>query len=155
MEKNKYGKEMRIKEYITRNLSFARGAFGPVYRSLGIIDHIEEELEEIQNQENNLKDEIEYFNQKIRESNIDVYHVQELREEKSDLIEEWCDVIILAMNGASSAAIEYGLAKNLSEAGVIVEDLMIAKLEKNEMRHWPNWREMEPDKKINHDRSKD
>lgn len=72
---------------------------------------------------------------------------KELREIEADPtdIEEWIDVIILALDGAWRAGYE---------PAQIVEAI-VAKQAKNEKRRWPDWRAADPDKAIEHDRSAD
>lgn len=60
-------------------------------------------------------------------------------------IKEWVDVIILAFDGAWRAG---------WEPDDIVQAI-VAKQAKNEARTWPDWRTADPDKAIEHDRSKD
>jgi len=60
-------------------------------------------------------------------------------------ITEWIDVIILTFDGAW-------------RAGWKPEDIVAAlveKQEKNEGRTWPNWKTSDPNKAIEHDRTKD
>lgn len=70
---------------------------------------------------------------------------KELREIEDDPtdVEEWIDVIILALDGAWRAGFE---------PARIVEAI-VAKQTKNEKRRWPDWRTADPDKAIEHDRS--
>lgn len=68
----------------------------------------------------------------------------EIEDSPGDL-EEWIDVVILALDGAwreghSPSAIIAGLE---------------AKQVKNEVRKWPDWRMLPTDKAIEHDRSGD
>jgi hypothetical protein len=60
-------------------------------------------------------------------------------------IEEWIDVVMLAFDGAWRSGFEpWQIASALT-----------AKLAKNEARTWPDWRTADPNKAIEHDRSKD
>lgn len=57
-------------------------------------------------------------------------------------VHEWCDVVLLAMDGAA-------------RAGFTGEDFraaLVAKQFRNTMRSWPDWRMMPSDKAIEHDR---
>ncbi len=58
---------------------------------------------------------------------------------------EWVDVIILALDGA--------LRSGATPEQII--EAIVAKQTKNEGRTWPDWRTADPDKAIEHDRSKD
>jgi len=68
--------------------------------------------------------------------------LSEIEKAPSDL-EEWIDVVILALDGAwrSGASPEQIIAQ------------LQAKQAKNEKRQWPDWRTSSPDKAIEHDRS--
>ncbi len=66
---------------------------------------------------------------------------KELREiEAAPNLEEWCDVILLAFDGAwRSGAEPEDIARNIA-----------AKQGKNESREWPDWRTSDPNKAIEH-----
>lgn len=70
---------------------------------------------------------------------------KELREIEANPydLEEWIDVVILAIDGAW---------RNGGEPQQII-DTLFAKWDKNRGRVWPDWRTAEPDKAIEHDRS--
>lgn len=60
-------------------------------------------------------------------------------------IEEWCDIIILALDGAWRAGhAPFEIALALQE-----------KQDKNMSRKWPDWRKAEPGKAIEHIREED
>lgn len=67
----------------------------------------------------------------------------EIERDPTDL-SEWVDVIILAMDGAWRSAGADG--KTLAAA-------LVAKMDKNKARTWPDWRTAPRDKAIEHDRS--
>lgn len=66
-------------------------------------------------------------------------------EEAEDPLTEWVDIIILGMDGA------------LRSCGdpQAVQTALLAKLEKNHGRQWPDWRTMPADKAIEHIRTED
>jgi len=68
----------------------------------------------------------------------------EIEKDPLDL-EEWVDVIILALDGAMRTG----------RTSLEVIEALIAKQTKNEKRKWPDWRTIDPDKAIEHDRSED
>jgi hypothetical protein len=68
----------------------------------------------------------------------------EIEENPQDL-EEWVDVAILALDGAWRAG--YSPEQ--------IAECMQHKLAKNEKRVWPDWRTADPNKAIEHDRTKD
>jgi hypothetical protein len=68
--------------------------------------------------------------------------LDEITAEPTDL-EEWIDVMILAMDGAWRAGYE---PEEIVAA-------LVAKQNKNESRVWPDWRKFAADQPIEHDRS--
>lgn len=65
--------------------------------------------------------------------------LKEIEEAPTDL-EEWIDVAILAFDGAWRAG----------WTPLEIENALVAKLNKNRSRKWPNWKEIGPDKAIEH-----
>lgn len=57
-------------------------------------------------------------------------------------VHEWCDVVLLAMDGAARAGF----------TGDDFRAALVAKQLRNTMRSWPDWRTMPSDKAIEHDR---
>lgn len=87
-----------LEEIIHRQRQWSRTTFGPGRRTLGIIKHIQKEL-------------------------------QEIEADPTD-VEEWVDVMILAMDGAwRSGACPEQIVHTLRE-----------KQSKNRKRQWPDWR---------------
>lgn len=70
--------------------------------------------------------------------------LQEVRDSNGSLA-EWVDVIILAFDGAWRS----GATPDQIVAAIV------AKQTKNEGRNWPDWRTADPNKAIEHDRSRD
>jgi hypothetical protein len=98
-------------KHIKRQREFSSRTFGPGLRQSGVIDHIIKELNEVLNAPT-----------------------------KDAELEEWADVIILAIDGAWRSG---------HEPQAII-DAVIAKQTKNESRAWPDWRTADPDKAIEH-----
>lgn len=72
-----------------------------------------------------------------------VDHIEkELREIKAapDDLEEWIDVVILALDGAW----------RIGATPLQIIDMLEYKQRKNESRNWPDWKEAEPGKAIEH-----
>lgn len=95
-------------EHLERQIEWSTQTFGPGERTAGCIDHIQEELEEIQ--------------------------------KAPEDIEEWVDVIILALDGAWRSG----------HSPQEILDAIEAKQTKNEKRKWPDWRTADPNKAIGH-----
>lgn len=68
--------------------------------------------------------------------------LEEVRKSDGHL-SEWIDVIILGFDGA--------LRSGASPEDIV--EALVAKQERNEARTWPDWRTVDPDKAIEHDRS--
>lgn len=106
--------------HLRRQMIFSQGAFGPGKRTQGIIDHIKKEL-------------IEVESEAMQDGTA------------GDELEEWIDLVLLALDGAWRCA-------------NTVEDVVKAlsrKLVKNENRQWPDWRTADPEKAIEHVRGDD
>lgn len=58
---------------------------------------------------------------------------------------EWVDVVILGLDGCWRSG---ATPKEIAEA-------IAAKQKKNESRNWPDWKTADPNKAIEHDRSRD
>jgi hypothetical protein len=69
---------------------------------------------------------------------------EEIRSDPLNL-DEWADMIILAIDGAWRTG----------ASPIAIIDAVKAKLTRNEARVWPDWRQGSPDKAIEHDRSYD
>lgn len=108
MTKKKSMVEYDLIDHIYRQKEFSEKTFGPGDRFDAIMDHLEEELEE-------------------------------LEENPEDLM-EWIDCLSLILDGIWRQGFSAeNIAYHLRE-----------KLEINENRKWPDWREMDPDKAIGH-----
>lgn len=64
----------------------------------------------------------------------------EIEQSSGQDIEEWIDVIILALDGAWRAGF----------TTTQITDALYMKQVKNELRKWPDWRTVGPDKAIEH-----
>jgi len=109
--------EYDLVAHLHRQKDFSLKTYGPGKRYTGIFDHINKELKEIEEDEEN----------------------------GLHSLSEWIDVILLALDGAW-------------RSGASPEDIaaaLEAKQSKNESRSWPDWRKVDPNKAIEHDRSKD
>ena len=73
--------------------------------------------------------------------------------EEAPSSEEWTDVVILALDGLTRHLVACGY--DTDEAAEMAVRCIISKQNKNEGRVWPDWRTMDPNKAIEHDRSHD
>lgn len=74
-------------------------------------------------------------------------------EAKPDDLSEWCDVLILAIDGAWRMLRSAHPAFSSETLASLIIHQLISKQTKNESRTWPDWRTMPADKAIEHDRS--
>jgi hypothetical protein len=63
-------------------------------------------------------------------------------------LEEWADVILLALDGAWRCAEAMGIPN--ADGPAAIADTIAVKQLKNEFRNWPDWRLADPDKAIEH-----
>lgn len=114
-----------LAEFVAQQVTFSREAFGPNTRTRGVIDHIKKELVEV--------------------------------EESDGSINEWVDVALLALDGMQRAAtkslVDRGVEATPELVALDVCDCLRAKLHTNINRDWPDWRTVDPDKAIEHNRS--
>ncbi|PPD36760.1 MAG: hypothetical protein CTY18_02960 [Methylomonas sp.] len=102
---------MELESYLRQQTEFSERTFGPGRRTASVLDHLREELFEV--------------------------------EQNPDDIEEWIDVVMLALDGAW----RHGYTPDQ------VCHALAAKLAKNKARTWPDWRTQPPDRAIEHVRS--
>lgn len=115
--------------HLIRQQAFSHATFGPGRRARAVIDHIRKELKEI---EKSLEEE----------------------DDTSTML-EWVDVIILAFDGLTRhLAFPYGdeykdrfSPNDVADSAIT---LMVEKQTTNEARSWPDWRNSDPDKAIEH-----
>lgn len=123
--------------YIRRQIGWSGTVFGPGSRQAGVCDHIRKELTEI----------------------------LEASATGEPTLPEWIDVIILGLDGAwrSQTIADSPEMRAIGEQRPWTPDAIArmicaaldAKFAKNAARTWPDWRTADPDKAIEHDRSKD
>jgi hypothetical protein len=106
---------MRIKTYdlmrfLERQREFSNKTFGPGDRTNGIVAHVRKELEEI------------------------------LEAERGEALEEWIDVVILALDQC------WRLGHSSEEIALALE----SKYQKNMRRKWEDWRTKSPDDPVEH-----
>ena len=118
-------------EYLARQVAVSRCNFGPNERTSGVIDHIKKELKEV-----------------------------EAEDTPQGRAEEWIDVALLALDGATRAMREALRARGTLDptadriALEVVSAIKRKQQGKNELRDWPDWRTVPEDKAIEHKRGK-
>lgn len=113
---------MRLKQHLIRQMAFSHATFGPGQRTEGVIDHIRKELVEV--------------------------------EEANGESSEWVDVVILALDGLTRS-LAYSLddgntRRNPSEVAQMACNMIEGKQARNESRVWPDWRNAEKGRAIEH-----
>ena len=116
-----------FEQHITRQIAWSRATFGPGTRRQGVTDHIMKELGEVAAAEN-----------------------------YADRVKEWTDVAILALDGLwrEIAYGQDGVMVSPAAAQEVVFHIL-SKHNRNELRDWPDWRTSDPNKAIEHNRSRD
>jgi hypothetical protein len=117
---------MNLFHHLTRAIVFSKATFGPGARTNGVLDHITKEIEE------------------VRKGDGDP--------------EEWVDLVILSLDGLTRELLNTGTTntgynRTVNDVASLACDMIMAKQHKNEMRTWPDWRSMDPNKAIEHDRT--
>ena len=132
---------MDLEQHLKRQMAFSKATFGPGDRKKGVIDHIRQELDEVSVEGDP---------------------------------REWVDLVLLSLDGLWRSlaykdgrrygenfrqnalyANEWELSNDWDNISKIATLLIEEKQSKNEQRDWPDWRTADPNKAINHDRSKD
>jgi hypothetical protein len=110
-----------LNKHLVKQIKFSKKTFGPASKGMGkgVIEHIREELEEIEDAG---------FND----------------------LEEWIDVVILALDGAWRCAARANPKASAEELASMVTTMIEFKHKKNAKRTWPPWQEQDPDKAIGH-----
>lgn len=76
--------------------------------------------------------------------------IKEIRAKPSDL-EEWIDIWILAMDGATRCVEEHcGQKVKYEDVAAACISMLKTKVKKNYSRKWPDWRTADPNKAIEH-----
>ena len=129
-----------LKQHLMRQMAFSHATFGPGKRTSGVVDHIRKELTEVQNADN---------------------YTRPL---------EWSDVVILALDGLTrdlsfSTPVGMDLTQPATFASTKRRDpnevadeaiqIILAKHRKNEARDWPDWRQSDPSRAIEHKRTQE
>jgi hypothetical protein len=129
-------KNTSMEALIARQVAVSRVNFGPNERTKGVIEHIREELDEI-----------------------------EAESTPHGRAEEWLDVAILAFDGLTRAIREgcrnpnetvpvAGYEPTNNHIAQTAVTMYAHKVGKNELREWPDWRTVSEDNKIDHVRGK-
>ena len=118
---------MDLKQHLLRQMAFSHATFGPGERTKGVADHLRKEIDEML-----------------------------LAGGESD---EWVDIVILALDGLTRRlAYCTGDGTERSNPDTVAQiacNLILGKQTRNEARSWPDWRTADPNRAIEHDRSKD
>ena len=114
---------MDLKQHLIRQMAFSHSTFGPGERTAGVIDHIRKELDEVIAADGDSA--------------------------------EWVDVVILALDGLTRRLAFVG-GGDRADPEMVADSvcrMIVGKQSRNEARVWPDWRTVDQDKAIEHDRS--
>lgn len=142
--------------HLTRQAAVSRATFGPGSRTKGVIDHIKEELGEVEKVYETPLSRFDSSPRAAQETPLEPPLTRQvpIRNQHEAAALEWTDVAILGLDGllrAISAAHPDWTFQRVAERAVLY---ITAKQGKNELRDWPNWRDVSEDKAIKHVRGK-
>lgn len=118
---------MDLVQHLARQMAFSKATFGPGPRTLGVLDHLSKEIEE------------------VRESGG-------ASEEWVDLVILSLDGLTRQLSFCNDPSER--CAPSLEIAALACR-MIASKQDRNENRTWPDWRTMSADKAIEHDRTGD
>lgn len=120
--------KLDLHSHLLRQMAFSHSTYGPGARTLGVLEHIRKEIEEVKKAENSV-----------------------------ERAKEWTDLVILALDGLTRelAYMDGKLRADPQVVASLALRYIVEKQSKNEGRAWPDWRTVAAGKAIEHDRSKD
>ena len=117
---------MNLKKHLIRQMAFSKATYGPGTRTNGVLDHIKKEVEEVR--------------------------------ESGGSADEWVDLVILSLDGLtrqlSFCNHQSQRVETSANIAQVACNMIVGKQDRNENRTWPDWRTMNADKAIEHDRTK-
>lgn len=142
-------------QFLARQCSVNRHAFGPDDRMEGVLHHMAEEMEEVRNAEGHLKKAEEWVDLVILAQDGLMRAVREqLREAMNS--GDWDDDDRFVYNPTTGVIIGHisnGVAEPTSDyVAEAALEILTCKRDKVEIRSYPDWRTADPNKAINHDR---
>lgn len=132
--------------HLTRQAAFSRATFGPGRRTAGVLDHIEEEMEEVRTAQSNEERQKEWTDLVIL--SLDGL----LREIRESLTEDRAERLRAASMSSHFQEAVGNAADPVTndEIARIAVEKIVGKQGVNETRDYPDWRQMSGDKRINH-----
>lgn len=120
--------------HLTRQFVFSRATFGPGPRTEGVLQHIEKEIVEV-------RKELELFNS--QDTGSPGY---------GGIALEQVDLVILSLDGLLRSISKMYPLLQANDIADLAWRMVVAKQSKNEMRNWPDWRQSDQNKPIEHER---
>ena len=134
-----------LEAHLVRQMVFSKATFGPGASTERVLDHIEREIREVRAEA--------------------AYPPGHTGGRGRYAASEWVDLVILALDGltrelwANGRRFDPAIMRNYAAEPELISsaacELIRRKQGVNERRDWPDWRSADPDKAIEHDRSKD
>ncbi len=142
--------------HLDRQAAFSRVTFGPGPRTKGVCDHVRKELVEVEKVYETRTCTIVtgYYFDPISQSRVE--KTEEVPVESSPekthmgAAEEWTDVAILGLDGLMRAIWAAHPEWDSKMVALQAVRMITWKQGKNERRNWPDWRDAEPGKAIEH-----
>jgi hypothetical protein len=133
-------------QFLSRQCAIGRHAFGPGERRLGVLDHIEKEIEEVKKAETHEERANEWIDLVILSQDGLLRCVREMTRE---MMAQYADQPMLMQDGVVVG--RNGEPTNDYVAKVALA-MLTGKRDKNELRNWPNWRDQSEDVALEHER---
>ena len=116
---------MDLQQHLVRQMAFSKATFGPGARTLGVLDHMAKEIEEVRDSGGSAAEWV-------------------------DLVILALDGLTrqLSFPGGQDHR-----TKSSEDIAAVACRMIVGKQDRNENRNWPDWRTMSADKAIEHDRS--
>lgn len=143
-------------QFLARQCSVNRHAFGPMDRQEGVLDHMAQEMEEVRNADGHIRKAEEWVDLVILAQDGLLRAAREsLRERMNQVPWDGNDRFVYDSddNNRIIGHISNGVAEPTSDyVAASAMEILIAKRDKVEIRSYPDWREQDPNKATNHDR---
>lgn len=144
---------MDLIAHLHRQAAFSKATFGPGARTKGVTDHIKKELKEVAKcYDDPAQVSLGYKHDSA--GPVEITRDPYMEEKHEAAADEWTDVAILGLDGLLRAIASAHPTWTFAEVAESAASRVFYKQCKNELRDWPDWREMSEDEAIEHKRGK-
>lgn len=133
-------------DFLARQCAFGRATFGPGERRLGVLDHIQKEIEEVKNAEGNEARALEWVDLVILSQDGLLRATREMLREAMAHV---ADQPLILQDGVVVGRLGEPTNDYVAKIALV---LLTGKRDKNELRNWPNWRDASEDEALPHEK---